>query len=288
MTVSTVKNMGASVRQRLLNHAKESGKPFAEVLQYYAMERFLYRLSVSPHADKFLLKGALLLTAWQAPISRPTMDIDLLGRTDNAIDSIVQLMREVVQLDVPDDGLLFVTTSFSGTAIREDADYSGVRVAFTGLLNAARVHMQIDIGFGDVVTPGPERLTYPTLLDFPAPILSGYSRETVMAEKLQALVQLRMLNTRMKDYFDLWLLSQQPELNRETLTTAIERTFSNRKMEIDKTPIGLSPEFGNDPTKQVQWRAFLKRSALTEVPDSLNEVVAELWAFFGPLLQKFT
>jgi hypothetical protein len=288
MTVSTVKNMGASVRQRLLNHAKDSDRPFAEVLQYYAMERFLYRLSVSPHADKFLLKGALLLTAWQAPISRPTMDIDLLGRTDNAIDSIVQLMQEVAQLDVPDDGLAFVITSFSGAAIREDADYSGVRVAFTGLLNAARVHMQIDIGFGDVVTPGPERLTYPTLLDFPAPILSGYSRETVMAEKLQALVQLRMLNTRMKDYFDLWLLSQQPQLNRETLATAIEHTFRNRKMEIDKTPIGLSPEFGNDPTKQMQWRAFLKRSALTEVPDSLNEVVAELWAFFGPLLQKVT
>src|ERR1700722_9267051 len=288
MTVSTVKNMGASVRQRLLNHAKDSDRPFAEVLQYYAMERFLYRLSVSPHADKFLLKGALLLTAWQAPISRPTMDIDLLGRTDNAIDSIVQLMQEVAELDVPDDGLAFVITSFSGAAIREDADYSGVRVAFTGLLNAARVHMQIDIGFGDVVTPGPERLTYPTLLDFPAPILSGYSRETVMAEKLQALVQLRMLNTRMKDYFDLWLLSQQPQLNRETLATAIEHTFRNRKMEIDKTPIGLSPEFGNDPTKQMQWRAFLKRSALTEVPDSLNEVVAELWAFFGPLLQKVT
>lgn len=288
MTVSTVKNMGASVRQRLLNHAKDSDRPFAEVLQYYAMERFLYRLSVSPHADKFLLKGALLLTAWQAPISRPTMDIDLLGRTDNAIDSIVQLMQEVAQLEVPDDGLAFVITSFSGAAIREDADYSGVRVAFTGLLNAARVHMQIDIGFGDVVTPGPERLTYPTLLDFPAPILSGYSRETVMAEKLQALVQLRMLNTRMKDYFDLWLLSQQPQLNRETLATAIEHTFRNRKMEIDKTPIGLSPEFGNDPTKQMQWRAFLKRSALTEVPDSLNEVVAELWAFFGPLLQKVT
>lgn len=288
MTVSTVKNMGASVRQRLLNHAKDSGRPFAEVLQYYAMERFLYRLSVSRHADKFLLKGALLLTAWQAPISRPTMDIDLLGRTDNAIDSIVELMQEVAQFDVPDDGLTFVITSFSGTAITEDADYSGVRVAFTGLLNAARVHMQIDIGFGDVVTPGPERFTYPTLLDFPAPILSGYSRETVMAEKLQALVQLQMLNTRMKDYFDLWLLSQQPQLNRETLAAAIERTFRNRKMEIDKAPIGLSPEFGNDPTKQVQWRAFLKRSALTEVPDNLNEVVAELWAFFGPLLQKFT
>src|ERR1700722_16263400 len=156
MTVSTVKNMGASVRQRLLNHAKDSDRPFAEVLQYYAMERFLYRLKVLPHADKFLLKGALLLTAWQAPISRPTMDIDLLGRTDNAIDSIVQLMQEVAQLDVPDDGLAFVITSFSGAAIRADADFFGFGVAFTGLLNAARVHMQIDIRFGAVWMTGRE------------------------------------------------------------------------------------------------------------------------------------
>jgi predicted nucleotidyltransferase component of viral defense system len=276
--------MGASVRQRLLNHAKASGRPFAEVLQYYAMERFLYRLSVSPHADKFLLKGALLLTAWRAPISRPTMDIDLLGRTNNTTEAIVELMREISNLEVPDDGIVFDPASFSGVAIREDADYSGVRTVFTGTVDAARVHMQIDIGFGDVVTPGPEQLTYPTLLDFPAPILAGYSRETVMAEKLQALVQLRMLNTRMKDYFDLWLLSQQPELNKETLRTAIERTFKNRKMEIDQAPIGLSTEFGNDPAKQVQWTAFLKRSALTEAPGNLADVVEELRVFIEPLL----
>jgi len=284
VTVPAVKNMGASVRQRLLNHAKANGKPFAEVLQYYAMERFLYRLSVSPHTDKFLLKGALLLTAWRAPISRPTMDIDLLGRTDNAIEAIVDLMRDIAQFDVPDDGISFDPASFSGAAIREDADYAGVRTVFTGTVDTARIHMQIDIGFGDVVTPGPEQLTYPTLLDFPAPILSGYSRETVMAEKLQALTQLRMLNTRMKDYFDLWLLSRQPELKKETLRTAIERTFKNRNMEIDKEPVGLSIAFGSDPTKQVQWVAFLKRSALTEAPENLADVVKELREFFGEIL----
>jgi predicted nucleotidyltransferase component of viral defense system len=276
--------MGASVRQRLLNHAQANGKPFAEVLQHYAMERFLYRLSVSPHTDKFLLKGALLLTAWRAPISRPTMDIDLLGRTDNAIEAIVELMREVARFDVPDDGISFDPASFSGAVIREDADYAGVRTVFRGTVDTARVHMQVDIGFGDVVTPGPEQLTYPTLLDFPAPILSGYSRETVMAEKLQALVHLRMVNTRMKDYFDLWLLSRQPELNKGTLRTAIERTFQNRNIEIEKTPIGLSTQFGNDPTKQVQWTAFLKRSALTEAPGNLADVVRELRAFFEEIL----
>jgi hypothetical protein len=249
MTVAVVKNMGASVRQRLLNHGKTTGKPFAEVLQYYAMERFLYRLSVSPHAEKFLLKGALLLTAWHAPISRPTMDIDLLGRTDNGIDFIV-------------------------------------RTVFTGSVDAARVHMQIDIGFGDVVTPGPELLSYPTILDFPPPVLSGYSRETVMAEKLQALTQLRMSNTRMKDYFDLWLLSRQPELNKITLRKAIQRTFENRKMDVEVDPIGLSATFGTDPAKQVQWIAFLKRSAITEAPTSLAELVEVLRVFFAPILIK--
>ena len=284
MTVGIVKNMGASVRQRLLNHAKASGRPFAEVLQYYAMERFLYRLSMSPHVETFTLKGALLLTAWQAPISRPTMDIDLLGRTDNAVDTIVTLMGEISQQAVSDDGISFDPASFAGEAIREDADYAGVRIAFIGRVDSARVHMQIDIGFGDVMTPGPETLTYPTILDFPAPTLSGYSRETVVAEKLQALVQLRMLNTRMKDYFDLWLLTRQPELNKQVPGTAINRTFANRGMVTDTAPIGLSAAFGGDASKQTQWSAFLKRAKLTVAPGSLSEVVKELHEFFAAIL----
>ena len=147
-----------------------------------------------------------------------------------------------------------------------------------------RIHMQIDIGFGDVVTPEPEKLSYPTMLDFRAPVLFGYSRETVIAEKLQALVQLRMLNSRMKDYFDLWLLSQHPELNIVTLRTAIQRTFENRETEIEAAPIGFSPEFGNDSGKQTQCRAFLKRSALTQAPENLAEVVEQLRTFFEPIL----
>ena len=283
MTVDVVKNMSASVRQRLLNYAKASGRPFAEVLQYYAMERFLYRLSASPHIETFTLKGALLMTAWQAPISRPTMDIDLLGRTDNDVDTVVTLMRDISQSTVADDGIAFDLASFTGEAIQEDADYSGVRTRFIGQVHGARVHMQIDIGFGDVMTPGPETLTYPTILDFPAPKLFGYSRETVVAEKLQALVQLRMFNTRMKDYFDLWLLSRQSELDKEVMATAIKRTFANRGMEIDPSPIGLSSAFGDDPTKQLQWSAFLKRARLTEVPTSLSEIIEELRKFFRPV-----
>ena len=286
MTVDVVKNMSASVRQRLLNYARVSGRPFAEVLQYYAMERFLYRLSASPHAEIFTLKGALLLTAWQAPISRPTMDIDFLGRTDNSVDTIINLIREISQSAVEDDGIVFAPSSFTGEAIREDADYAGVRTRFVGRVDGARIHMQIDIGFGDVMTPGPETLIYPTILDFPAPRLSGYSRETVVAEKLQALVQLRMFNTRMKDYFDIWLLTRQPELNKELMATAIKRTFANRGTEIDPSPIGLSSAFGDEPTKQMQWSAFLKRARLTEVPTSLSEVIEELRKFFRPVFSQ--
>jgi hypothetical protein len=215
------------------------------------------------------------------------MDIDLLGRTDNAVDTIITVMREISQTAVADDGIVFDPGSFAGETIREDADYAGVRTEFIGRVDSARVHMQVDIGFGDVMTPGPEKLIYPTILDFPAPTLSGYSRETVVAEKLQALVQLRLLNTRMKDYFDLWLLLRQPELNKEVLATAIRRTFANRGMEMDTTPIGLSPAFGDDPAKQKQWSAFLKRARLTEVPTSLSEVVEELHKSLGAILSRF-
>jgi hypothetical protein len=296
VTVEPVKNMGASVRQRLLNYARANGRPFAEALQYYPMERFLYRLSVSSHVNTFTLKGALLLTAWRSPISRPTMDIDLLGRTDNAVDAIVTcsasttlhvtLMREISQLEVADDGILFAPASFTGATIREDADYAGVRAEFIGRVDSARVHMQIGVGFGDVMTPGPETLNYPTILDFPAPTLSGYSRETVVAEKLQALVQLRMVITRMKDYFDLWLITRQPELKRDVLLAAIRRTFANRGMGIEHAPIGLSPAFGADLAKRMHWDAFLKRARLTEAPRNLTEVVKELQDFFTTILSE--
>lgn len=285
MTEPVIKNIAASVRQRLLNYAQFHKRPFAEVLQYYAMERFLYRLSVSRYSDRFLLKGALMLTAWRAPVTRPTMDIDLLGRTSNDVDAVVQLMNEVSQTAVPNDGLFFNNQSFAGEAIREDADYSGVRVTFTGTLAAARMHMQIDIGFGDVVTPGPERLSYPTILEFPAPVLLGYSRETAIAEKLQALVQLRMLNSRMKDYYDLWLLSRHPELNVASLGEAIQNTFRNRNTDIEETPVGLSSEFCDDAAKQTQWRAFLTRSNLSDIPKNLGVIGEDLRAFFGPILK---
>ena len=203
------KNIGASVRQRLLNKARETGRPFSELLQYFAMERFLYRLSKSEYADKFVLKGALMLTAWNAPLLRPTMDIDLLGRIGNDIGAMAAIVREICAGRVePDDGLVFDAATVQGERIAEAAEYEGVRIRFRATLDAARIQMQLDIGFGDIVVPAAVPTIYPTILDLPAPHLLAYSRETAIAEKFEAMVKLGELNSRMKDFFDIWLLSR--------------------------------------------------------------------------------
>src|SRR5262249_51496662 len=173
------------------------------------MERFLYRLSTTRHRARFVLKGALMLHVWEAPLARATKDIDFLGRLDNSLDNLEGVVREVCTADVEPDGMMFDAATVEIERIKEDADYLGVRVRFVGLLGKARVAMQIDVGFGDVVTPGAQDITYPTLLDFPAPALSGYPRETVIAEKFQAMVYLRTLNSRMKDFYDVWLLARK-------------------------------------------------------------------------------
>lgn len=201
-------DLGASVRQRLLNQARAQARPFQELLQYFAMERFLYRLSQSRHAQSFILKGALLLTAWQSPLSRATRDIDLLGRTSNELAHIRALFAQLCELESEADGIEFDAKSVKVARIKEDADYEGVRVHFRAVLARARIPMQIDIGFGDVVNPGVIEIVYPTLLEFSPPVLRAYPRETVVAEKLEALTALEMLNTRMKDFFDLWALSR--------------------------------------------------------------------------------
>jgi Nucleotidyl transferase AbiEii toxin, Type IV TA system len=179
-------DLAASVRQRLLNQSRALSRPFQELLQYFAMERFLYRLAKSPYADRFILKGALLLTAWRAPLSRPTMVIDLAGQTNNRLDHIKEVVGTVCELGVDPDGVQFNRAVIEVSRIKEDADYEGVRVQFDATLAKARIPMQLDIGFGDVITPGPTEIEYPTLLNFPAPVLRANPRETAVAEKLEA------------------------------------------------------------------------------------------------------
>lgn len=209
MNAKTPVNLPASVHQRLLNRAKRDYRPFNELLQYYAMERFLYRLAQSPHANRFILKGALMMRAWRSPESRPTMDIDLLEKTNNEEVSILAQIRDVLDVEVVPDGMTFNPASIYAERITEDADYEGIRIRFLGALGSARVNLQIDIGFGDVVFPGPETIELPTMLDFPGPRLWCYSRESTIAEKFEAMVKLGELNSRMKDFYDIWSLSRQ-------------------------------------------------------------------------------
>jgi hypothetical protein len=280
-----ITNLPASVHQKLLNKATENGRPFNELLQYFAMERFLYRLSKTPHASKFILKGALMFTVWGAPASRPTKDIDLLGRTGNDVDEIVKVMKDACKVAVEPDGMSFDDDSVVGGPIAEDADYQGVRVTLRGALGNARVSVQIDIGFGDVISPRPTRISYPTILDFPAPKFSGYSKESAIAEKFQAMVKLGMFNSRMKDFYDIWLMSRMFDFKGQDLAKAIEKTFKNRDTAVTAAPQVFDKDFCTDKSKQTQWKAFLKRTTLTNVPEDLCEVVADIRIFLGPILQ---
>lgn len=280
------RDLGASVRQRLLNQSRAQNRPFQELLQYFAMERFLYRLAKSPHADRFILKGALLLTAWRAPVSRPTMDIDLAGRTDNRPDHIKAIMGAVCAAIVDPDGIEFSRESIEVSRIKEDADYEGVRVQFHATLSRARIPMQLDIGFGDVITPGPTEVSYPTILDFPPPVLRAYPKETVVAEKLEALTALGLLNSRMKDFYDLALLSRMYPFDGEPLAQAVVATFRHRGTTIELEPIGLTQTYCNDPARVLQWRAFVRRSRFGDTERDLMRLVSEIRLFVLPILSK--
>jgi predicted nucleotidyltransferase component of viral defense system len=271
-------NLAASVHQLLMNKAIQTHRPFNELLQYYAMERFLYRLSKSPYAGKFILKGALMFIAWRLESYRATVDIDLLGKAGHHVDNIVEITKRICSLSVEPDGLSFNSDSVTGARIAEDADYEGVRTRFRANLGTARITLQLDIGFGDVIVPAAQPIDYPAILDFPAPRLRGYSKETIVAEKFESIVKLGTLNSRMKDYFDIWTLSRRFEFDGEILGNAITKTFSNRGTEMIVDPVGLTARFGGDPEKNIQWRGFIRKSRLDHLP-SLAEVISTIAQF---------
>jgi len=283
MTKRQYKNIGASIRQRLLTKARETNRPFSELLQYFAMERFLYRLSKSPYAEHFILKGALMLTVWEAPLTRPTMDIDFLGRIENSVETLVKVTREICQREVEPDGVVFDVTDIHAERIAEDADYEGIRIRFRGSLDTARFVIQLDVGFGDIIVPAPESMDYPTILDLPAPHLRGYSRESTIAEKFEAMVKLGILNSRMKDFFDIWLMSRQFDFDGTILVEAIAKTFSTRGTKIPAEPLALTDVFAKDATKATQWRGFVRRNRLSEAPKDLTEVIVSIGAFLKPI-----
>jgi hypothetical protein len=256
-------NRAASIRVRLKQHADASKQDFNLILTRYGLERLLYRLSVSDQAGNFLLKGALLFQLWYGHPHRPTHDADLLGFGASDVPSLVAIFRSVAAITV-DDGIVFDPTSASGAEIRKDASYGGVRVDLRATLAGARIALQVDIGFGDAVTPAAQTVHYPTLIaDVPAPTLRAYPKATVVAEKAHAITVLGMTNSRMKDFFDLWVLLHDQTIDRDELRRAIAATFSRRQTALPiSTPLGLGSVFADDATKQLQWRAFLKRNKL--------------------------
>ena len=283
MAQKNVQDLAESVRARLLNIAKAEQTDFNAVLVRYALERFLYRLGVSAHAEHFVLKGAMLFNLWYAMPHRPTRDVDLLGFGASDLESIAQTFRQIVSV-AADDGMVFDPASVSVQEIRKSAGYAGARVLVSAELARARCKVQIDVGFGDAVTPGPVDATYPVLLaDFAAPQLRTYPVYTVVAEKLHAMVLLGMTNSRLKDYLDLWILLDREVLDADTLATAIAATFSRRATAFPNgLPIGLSDEFANDSSRQTLWAAFLKKNDLVAVP--LSKVVLTLRAKLQPAL----
>jgi len=283
-----IRNTAASVHQQLLNKARETSRPFNELLQHFAIERFIYRLSKSPHADRFILKGALMFSIWREKASRPTMDIDLLGTIDNRLEVIVAAMEDVCGMDVEADGMSFDAKTVTATRITKDAEYEGVRCRVKGGLGNARVSLQIDVGFGDVIVPGPNRVAYPALLDFPAPELNGYTMESIIAEKFQAMVKLGVLTSRMKDFYDIWILSRTFDFKGETLAEAIEKTFENRNTQIAIDPTVFDPSFVKDRDKKAQWKGFIRKAKLADAPKAFEDIVEAIKIFLNPLVVSLT
>ena len=280
----TDRDHGPSVRARLLARARKDGEDFQRLLVRYAIERLLYRLATSPHADRFVLKGATLFALWLGRPHRATKDLDLLGRGGPDVDRLVDLFREVAGIPCPEDGMEFDGAAITGRPIREEALYSGVRVTIPATLAGARIKVQVDVGLGDAAVPSPQEVEIPSLLDLPAPRLRAYARETVVAEKLEALVLLGLATSRMKDLYDLDLLRRAFTFD-EGLVAAVRATFARRGTDLPPdVPIGLRDEFAEDAVKQTQWRAFLRKADGDPTRD-LVEVIVELRAWLWPVLQ---
>lgn len=278
------RNVPASVRQCLTNRARERGEDVDLVFIRYALERLLYRLGTSDHRDRFILKGALLFILWAGEPYRATRDLDLLGFGERDIEELATTFRALCDTPVEeDDGLEFTAESVRVEPMRDEEGYPGARVRLQARLAGARLSVQVDIGFGDAVTPKAEEIEYPSLLALPAPRIRAYPRETVVAEKYEAIVSLGMLNSRMKDFYDLWVLASSFPFDGKTLAAAVRATFDRRGTALpEATPVGLSGEFAGDRSKQQQWQAFQRRGRPALPPPALADVVGSIRDFLVP------
>lgn len=282
MTSAAKRNLPASVRQRLLNLSAERHTAFELVLIRYGIERLLFRLSHSNYSDRFLLKGAMLFAVWNPEAHRPTRDVDLLGFGPSELTQVEAEFREICEVPVEDDGLAFDPKSVGVEEIREDARYAGLRVTLVAKLGRVRIPVQVDIGYGDAVTPGPQRIEFPTLLDFPAPKLNAYPIYTVVAEKLEAIASLGEINTRMKDFYDLWFLSERFDFEGTPLALAIRATFRRRQTQLPAidSMVGLTQGYADG--KRPYWNAFLQRNGLEAL--RLDEVIRRIRTFLSPVV----
>ncbi len=282
--------MGASVRQKLLTYSRARGDDHTLVLTRYAIERLLYRLSRSPHRDRFVLKGAALYAVWQdesdAVSYRPTRDLDFWSQGAPDVKTVAGILREVVATPVENDGLTFDGDSIKGDARRVNEDYQGCSLEVSATLDGVRIRVLMDFGFGDAITPPARVVDYPTILpNSPAPHLAIYPRETVVAEKFEAMVDLDMTNSRLKDFYDIWMLSQSFDFDGPTLFEAISRTFERRKTVLpDEVPSALTEQFSRDAAKMTQWKSFGKRLRARELPP-LTEIAEQLEKFLWPVVQ---
>ncbi|MDI6816021.1 MAG: nucleotidyl transferase AbiEii/AbiGii toxin family protein [Actinomycetota bacterium] len=280
-----ITNLEASIRQRLLNLSRTHGEDFGFVLTRYANERFLYRLYQSEYADRFILKGGMLFLAWTEGLYRPTRDIDFLGFGDNADDSLINTVKDICATPVEQDGLAFNAEDIKVIDIREDEENQGKRITLNANLGAAQIPLQLDIGFGDAVVPEIEIIEYPTMLGSPAPRLRAYPKETVVAEKLEAIVKLGMVNSRMKDFYDIWMMSKMFAFSGHSLQAAIKATFHRRKTPIPNvTPIALTHEFAEERDHKKQWSAFLRRNRLDVGGVEFSQVIDEIYFFLNPII----
>lgn len=288
MSRNEKRNMAHSVFQRLKNQAKDRETDFNLLLSRYGMERFIFRLSISPYNEQFILKGASLFLVWKGQDYRVTRDADFLGFGDASPEQLKEQFQLICRQDcLTDDGMEFHPDSVKAQAIREEMEYDGIRVTLTGTLGNARIPLQIDIGFGDVITPQADEVEYPTLLDNPAPHLKAYPRYTLVAEKFEAMVRIGIANSRMKDFFDIWLLTRMFEFEGSLLAKAISNTFERRGTSLPKEqPLAFTSDFYEDTQKVVQWNAFVRKANPSVEVGDLQDIAMTTSVFIMPVTES--
>jgi len=288
MKRETIKNIGVSVKERLLNRSRERKEDFQFVLMRYALERFLFRLSTSEYRKSFILKGSLLFLVWDEDMYRPTRDADFLGKGDNSLPYLTKVFQKIACTPVSDDGMKYIPETVTAGRIKEDQEYEGVRITLKAQLHTAEIHLQFDIGFGDSISPRPIEHIFPTLLGFENPILAMYPKETVIAEKFEALVKLGMANSRMKDFYDIWILSQRFNFNGTELCQAIQNTFNRRKTAIPTDPpLAFTADFHRNENKVLQWKGFIRKNKfLMNDSMTLESTINKIQSFLGPIINS--